>query len=92
MISAFGIDHTLSKSWKKLAPKLAAAEKGMRPEATGGPREMYRKLHYIKDRQDLGEAGSMQAVTRIKTRQAKNAYRKDLDTQLGKTKKKKVLP
>ena len=96
MESAFGVDHgEFGKSWKKLAPKLAAAEKGLTREGAGGAKDMYRKLRYIKGREDLGQMRGTQkifpnanpkAAKRIKTRMQADQYRRTNEP------KKRVLP
>lgn len=100
MISAFGVEHTVSKSWKKMGPKYASALANMTNKGgKASARHTYRKMRYAQGRIDLGEQGSVlngptkaRALTRIKQRQAKDAYRTDLDDQLGKTTKKRELP
>lgn len=71
MKSAFGVVH---KSYSKLAPKLAAAEAGLRPK--GNPKGMLRKLRYIKGRQDIGASKDPKIADRIKTQMKRESYRK----------------
>lgn len=56
MTSAFGIEHTVSKSFRKLAPKLVAAEQnlGKQPVSAG----VRRKENYAQWRVNAGKPGS----------------------------------
>jgi hypothetical protein len=60
MISAFGVDHGVSKSWKKLAPKLEAAAGKISVQGAGRKGAAKRHL-YIAQRKALNEAGPEQA-------------------------------
>ena len=56
MLSAFGVDHGISKSFRKLEPKLlkAGAALESKPRAPGG----WTKENYIQWRGQAGRAGS----------------------------------
>jgi hypothetical protein len=65
MISAFGVEHTMSKSeiiksWKKLAPKLTAASEKITVQGSGRGSAGHKHL-YIAQRRALNEANSQQA-------------------------------
>lgn len=56
MISAFGVDHTISKSFRKLAPKLERARMRFKDYDKQNMDERV-KLNYVMARQDVGVGG-----------------------------------
>jgi hypothetical protein len=62
VISAFGIEHGISKSYKKLVPKLIKADKAFqsRPRVNGG----WVKENYVQWRAEAGRPGLRARVHR----------------------------
>lgn len=91
MISAFGVEHTISKSFKKLGPNLRVARGMIAQSHFADDVTMDQKLryHYATQRNISGRAG--------KTAQHLGKERKDISRRMATTisglnRKKRVLP
>lgn len=91
MISAFGVEHTISKSFKKLGPNLRVARGMIAQSHFADDVTMDQKLryHYATQRNISGRAGK---AAKDLGRERKKISQMMVSTISGQNRKKRVLP